>query len=103
VSDGWICPACGEIAQGELCTHCGKSRGPQGPVGPAPGSYLSMLGYHSVRVWKPVGAIMAVLLSAGAAFGYARPILLAIDALILVSYMPSAILTVRLLLARRRR
>ena len=62
-----------------------------------------MLGYRSVRVWKPVGAIMLVLVSAGAAFGYARPLFLAIDAMIMIVYLPTAILTVRLFIARWRR
>ncbi|MFI5385454.1 MAG: hypothetical protein ACHQ50_04960 [Fimbriimonadales bacterium] len=101
MGQGWICPTCGEIAQGELCTHCGKARGPQGPVGPAPGSYLSLLGYRSSDVWKPVGFIL-LLITAATGTLFVRSVFLIVDGFLILAFLPSAILSLRLLWARRR-
>jgi hypothetical protein len=59
MADGWICDSCGEIAVGDLCKHCGRQRHATAPVGPAPGSYLSMIGYRTMDSFKFPGLFMA--------------------------------------------
>lgn len=66
MTDRWICEACGEVADGDLCIHCGQ-RVPISPMTPnRPGSYADILGWPkndmAARVhWGAVLALMAVL------------------------------------------
>ncbi len=41
---GWVCENCGEVATGDMCVHCGRSRPFVESDSPSPGSYGRILG-----------------------------------------------------------
>ncbi|HVT11461.1 MAG TPA: hypothetical protein VHE55_04275 [Fimbriimonadaceae bacterium] len=51
----WICDRCGEIAEGDICTHCGRQWPPMLLENSKPGSYLWTYGYRNPAVYKVLG------------------------------------------------
>ncbi|HWA84103.1 MAG TPA: hypothetical protein VG820_11740, partial [Fimbriimonadaceae bacterium] len=50
-----ICDRCGEIAEGEMCMHCGHHLPPPRPDFYDPDSYFAIYGYHNPAIFKFIG------------------------------------------------
>ena len=83
----WICDVCGEIAEGDVCMHCGNLYAPKAARSTVPGSYWSIIGIHNeggfagYALWFAAWAAVAMLaLLYRRAFPFA--ILLAVTAMV---------------------